>query len=236
MELSGTRWRIVRELSKGDLTPTKLAKRLKISLPSIYAQLKQLERENLVKRVEDSKGKTRPYTTYGLGEGFLYFIEAFPGEARKRILRADEDVMVQLRIWSIPQQEYHYYVECFWWELQKHLADIESVVVYGSVARGDTRKGSDIDILLLVNKGVKKYGDKFGAGMVGTREKSKVFMCQVFEAEDFGKSLQLGSQFAAEVVKDGIAIHDPKKYFSRLKDGDSASAGKNLPRRSRTHS
>lgn len=236
MELSGTRWGIVRELSKGDLTPSQLASKLKMSLPGVYAPLKQLEREHLVKRVENSKGTTRPYTTYGLGEGFLYFIEAFPGEARKRILRADEDVRVQLRIWSIPQQDYHYYVECFWWELQKHLADIESVVVYGSVARGDARKGSDIDILLLVNKGVKKYGDKFGATGVGFQREGKVVMCQVFEAEDFGKSLQLGSQFAAEVVKDGIAIYDPNKHFSRVRDGDTASAGKNLPRRGSTHS
>jgi len=235
MELAGTRWRIIKELSKGDMTPTKLTHKLRISLPSVHAHLKQLEREKLVQRVKDSKGKTRPYTTYGLGEGFLYFIEAFPGEARKRILRADEDVRVQLRIWSIPQEEYHYYVESFWWELQKHLADIESVVVYGSVARGDARKGSDIDILLLVNKGEKKYGDKFGARIVGTREKSKIVMCQVFEADDFGKSLQLGSQFVAEVVKDGIVIYDPKKCFSRLSDGDTARASKNLPRRGRTH-
>src|SRR3989304_4728016 len=116
MEPSGMRWRIIQELSKGDRTPTGLAGRLRISVQGVHAHLKQLEREGLVQRAGAAKGKTRPYTAYSLGGGFLSFVEALPGEARKRTLRIDDDVRLHLRIWSIPQQEYHHYVESFWWE------------------------------------------------------------------------------------------------------------------------
>ncbi len=236
MELAGTRWRIINELSRGDRTPTRLADRLRISVQGVHTHLKQLEREGLVQRAGAERGKTRPYTNYSLGGGFVHFVEALPGEARKRTLRIDDDVMLHLRLWSLPQQEYHHHVEAIWWELQPHLADIESVVVYGSVARGDAREGSDIDILLLVRRGVEKYERKFGARMVGAPERTKMAMCQVFEADDFRNSLQMGSQFAAEVVKDGIAVYDPHWAFSRLKDGNAAGAGENLPRGGGAHS
>lgn len=217
INLNETKWVIIKELSKGNKTPTELAKKIKITLPSIHAQLKELKQEKLVKKVGEIKGKTRPYAEYSINS-FVYFIKALPNETEQRFLQIDENLKLHLRIWSIPQREYHYYIERFWWQIQEYLEDIDAIIVYGSVASGKAREGSDIDILMLVKKDVKKYEEKFNAIMVGQKGKQKMVMAQVFTTDDFENSLKKGSDFAARVLENNIIIYDPKKYFTNLKN------------------
>lgn len=217
ISLNATKWRIIEELSKGNKTPTELAKKLKISLPSIHAQLTGLEKEKIIKKVGKIKGKTRPYAEYSIEEGFVYFIKALPSETEQKFLAVDENLRLHLRIWSVPQKEYHYYIERFWWQIQDYLKDIDAIVVYGSVATGDAREGSDIDILMLVKKNIKKYEKMFSAKMIGTRGKRKMVMCQIFGTDDFENSFKKGSDFAQEVVKNNIVIYDPDKNFIKIK-------------------
>ena len=218
LNLNKTKWMIINELSKQERTPTELAKKLKITLPSVHLQLKDLQREGLVKKIENIKGKTRPYSGYSLGNGFIYFIKALPSEIDQRFLEVDQNLLLHLRIWSIPQKENHYYLENFWWQLQDYLDDFDAVVVYGSVAKGEAREGSDIDILLLVKKDVKKYENMYNAKMIGIRGKRKMIMCQVFRTEDFENSLKKGSDFAREIMKNSIVIYDPYYKFIKLKN------------------
>lgn len=216
--INKTQWKIVKELSKGNRTQSELAKTFKMSLPSIHMQLKSLEREKLVKKVGEIKGKTRPYAEYSIGNGFIYFMKVLPNEAEQTFLEIDENIKLHLRIWSIPQREYQFYVEKFWWGLQDYLGDIDAVIIYGSVAQGEARQGSDIDILLLVNKGVKKYEKMFGAKMVGQRGKRKMISCQIFETNDFKNSLEKGSDFAREIINNNLIIYDNSNSFTKLKN------------------
>ncbi len=215
--LEGNRWKIIELLAEGKKTPTDLAKLLKISMPSLHKHMACLEKEKMVVRTGEKKGKTRPYAEYSLGQGFVYFIKALPGEAEQKFLAVDENMKIHLRIWAIPQKEYHYYIEMFWWELQAHLEDIISLGVYGSVARGDAKEGSDIDILLLVKKDVKKYEKLYGAKLIGPKGKGEMIMTQVFEAKDFENSLKKGSKFAQEALKDIKVIYDKDDIIERLK-------------------
>jgi len=217
--LNKTKCRIIEELSKGNKTPTQLAKKLKITLPSIHAQLKALEQEKLVKKVGEIKGKTRPYAEYSIENGFIYFMKALPNETEQRFLQIDENLKLHLRIWSLPQKEYHYYIESFWWQIQDYLEDIDAIVIYGSVATGKAREGSDIDVLMLVKKDVKKYEEKFNAIMVGPKIRGKVIMAQVFKTDDFENSLKKGSKFAEEVIRNHRIIYDPNKRLERIKNG-----------------
>jgi len=216
--INKTKWKIIEELSEGNKTPTELAKKLKMSLPSIYVQLMSLEQEKLVKKVGEIKGKTRPYAEYSIGNGFIYFMKALPNETGQRFLEVDQNISFHLRVWSIPQKQYHYYIENFWWQIQDYLKDIDAVVIYGSVASGQAREGSDIDILMLVKKDVKKYEEKFNVIMVGPRGMREIIMCQVFRTDDFENSLKKGSDFAAEVLRNNIVIYDPNKNFIKLKN------------------
>ena len=218
LNLNKTKWMIINELSKQERTPTELAKKLKITLPSVHLQLKNLQTEGLVKKIENISGKTRSYSRYSLGEGFVYFIKALPNETERRFLEVDQNLLLHLRIWSIPQKEYHYYIENFWWQLQDYLDDFDAIVIYGSVANGQARGGSDIDVLLLVKKDVKRYENTYNAKMIGIRGKRKMIMCQVFKTEDFENSLKKGSDFALSVMKNSVVIYDPNYSFTKLKN------------------
>lgn len=218
INLNKTKWKIIGELSICNKTPTELAKKLKMTLPSIHVQLNSLKQERLIKKIGEIKGKTRPYTEYSIGDGFIYFVKALPNETEQKFLEIDENLKLHLRIWSIPQKEYHYYIENFWWKIQDYLSDIDAVIIYGSVACGNAKDGSDIDVLLLVKKDINKYEKMFNAKMIGVRGKRKMVMCQVFRTDDFGNSLKKGSDFAAEVMKNNIAIYDPNKDFIKLKN------------------
>ncbi|MBS3165104.1 helix-turn-helix domain-containing protein [Candidatus Woesearchaeota archaeon] len=229
MAFSGRRWSIVQELVKGDRSPTQLAAVLRLSLQGVYHHLKQMESEGLVHRAETSHdGSTRPFTVYTLAGGFCQVTEALPGEARQYTLTATELVKVHLRIWSIPQQEYHYYLEALWWELQPFIERIEGIVLYGSVARGDARQGSDIDILLLTaDKGLEK---RFGARLVGPKETAKLVSSQFFTTEDFSLSLRAGSQFARSVMSEAIIVYDPRGVFAGMRRDTAGKAGERVPR------
>lgn len=213
----GNQWKIIELLAEGKKTPTELAKLLKISLPSLHKHLTYLEKEKMIVKTEGKKGKTRPYTEYSLGQGFVYFIKALPGEAEQKFLTIDENLKLHLRIWAIPQRKYHYYIESLWWELQDHLENISSVGVYGSVARGDAKEGSDIDVLLLVKKDEKKYEQLFGTKLIGPKGKGEMIMTQVFEVKDFENSLKKGSKFAQEALKDIKMIYDQENTVEKLK-------------------
>lgn len=219
LDINKTKWNIIKELSQGDKTPTELSKRLKLSLPSIHEQLKALEQKNLIEKKGQVKGKTRPYAEYSIGNGFIYFMKVLPKETEQRFLPIDENLKLHLRIWSIPQKRYHYYLENFWWRIQDYLEDIETIVIYGSVAKGEAREDSDIDILILVKKDVKKYEEKFNAFAVGPRGKKEIIMTQIFQISDFENSLRRGSKFSNEVMKNHKIIYDPNKIFEKLKDG-----------------
>lgn len=213
---SETKWRIIEILSKGDKTPTAIAGKLRKSLSNICLHLAELETLKIIKKTGVTGGKTRPYTKYTLDKGFVFLIEAIPNKTRKIFLEVDENLQTHLNIWSIPQKEFHYYVEMFWWELQEYLDDIESVVIFGSVAKGNARTDSDIDALILAKKNIRELEKKFAAKIIGPRKKGKMMMAQVFTPEDFENALKEGSNFAKEVVSSMIIIYDPNRILERI--------------------
>jgi len=208
--LSKTKWRIIEGLSKGDKSPVELARAMKMSVPTIYLQLVELERMGLISKSDLKNGKTRPFQQYSIGEGFLFFIKAMPNETLNKLIKIDENIKLHFRVWSIPQQEFHQPVEEFYWRLKPKLRKIDTIAVFGSVARGDANEESDIDILLLCDNEFK-----ISPEMVD----GKVFTPQVFLTEDFKRSLKEGSKFANEIIKDMIIIYDKKGVLQDAKRG-----------------
>lgn len=213
---SETRIAIMEALAEGPSTPTNLAERIGKSLPVVTRHLSQLQRTGLVERVGERKGKTRPSVEYALRESILMF-KALRGEIDFVHLPATELVKTQVRIWSIPQREFHYYVQRFFWEIQEAIPSIESMAVYGSVAKGDAREDSDIDILVLARSNVKELERKYGAKVVEKPGgEAKMFMTQVFKPAEFRKSLRSGSDFARRVMDGLIVIYDPSRFLEDL--------------------
>ncbi|TRZ54680.1 ArsR family transcriptional regulator [archaeon] len=214
---SESKWKIIESLAKKEMSATELAKHFRTSLSNISQQISELESLNMIKKAGIKKGARRPFVKYSLDKGFIFFAEAVPKEARKIFLDVDENVKIHLRIWSIPQKEFHYFVESFWWKLQDYLDNIVSFAIFGSVAKGNAREDSDIDVLLIAKKNAKELDKRFSAKIVGLKEKGKMTMSQVFSPADFEEALK-ESKFAEQIISSMIVIYDKNDFLYNLRE------------------
>lgn len=222
---SKTRLEIIKALSRRPFTPTDLAQKLDRTLPTITRQLKKLEDLDLITKIGEEAGKTRPHQKYALNE-FAFLFEATKGEVKFSTLKLTEWIKAQLRIWSISQPEFHYYLSRLFWLIQSFRAqdpskpenDIVSLAVFGSVAKGEARKDSDVDILILAEKNVKKLKKKYGAQMIKKpKGETKMVMAQVFTPKEFENALRSGSTFAVEIINSVVKIYDPNNLLDYLR-------------------
>lgn len=216
--LSETEWKVVELLAIGAFSPTEIARALKTSIQNANTILIKLEQKKLAARTLKS-GKTRPFTQYSLGKGFVYFAQALPGRAERKFMEVDENIKIHLAIWSLPQHEFHYFLEDFWWGIKKHWSKIKCLVVFGSVARGDARRDSDIDILIIPNREEKVLEKRLRAYLAGSKENNKIITCQVFSLPEVKDKLSRGDKLIKEILKEGKAIYDPQDVFFTLKYG-----------------
>jgi predicted nucleotidyltransferase len=104
-------------------------------------------------------------------------------------------------------------------------SEVDSVVLYGSVARGEARRDSDIDVLVIspatdkIRKKVSRIRSDFAYESDYTFYISLVY----FSREEFCKLQQIGSPFIQDVVRDGVILYD-RGTFSGLR-GETAAAG-----------
>ncbi|WP_135306042.1 nucleotidyltransferase domain-containing protein [Haloarcula amylovorans] len=66
---------------------------------------------------------------------------------RQRLSIPDEPIL------RIPQSEYHYPVKTAVTKLRENISDVVGIILYGSVARGDADRRSDIDLWVLTRTG-----------------------------------------------------------------------------------
>ncbi len=216
--LSETEWSVIGLLAKKASSPTEIAQALRTSIQNANIILKRLEQKKRVVKTLKS-GKTRPFTQYSIGKGFIYFAQALPGRAERKFVEINDSLKLHLAIWSIPQNEFHYYIEDYWWEIKKYWDKIKCIVVFGSVARGEARKDSDIDIVILTQHKEKHMEKKLSAFMAGTKENNKIVTGQVFTIAEFESKLNYGDKLVREILKEGKVIYDPQDIFLTLKNG-----------------
>ncbi|MBX0297918.1 nucleotidyltransferase domain-containing protein [Halomicroarcula sp. F27] len=66
---------------------------------------------------------------------------------RQRLSIPDEPIL------RIPQSEYHHPVKTAVTKLRENISDVVGIILYGSVARGDADRRSDIDLWVLTRTG-----------------------------------------------------------------------------------
>ena len=107
--------------------------------------------------------------------------------------------------------------KCLADRLLGHFGDkIEAIVLYGSVARGEAERESDIDLLIIVPEGeIRKqvlslsyYVDlEFGTVTSHVHMNSK----------EFERYVNLGDPFLKDVLKEGIILYD-RGFYSRVRE------------------
>jgi Predicted nucleotidyltransferases len=104
------------------------------------------------------------------------------------------------------QERYEKAVDEFVKRVEKdHLNEIESIVLFGSVARGEAREDSDIDILVITKKEDFKLRRLFiGAAFDIFMETGKNISVKVISNADFQQRKNFS--FLKNVITDGVKI------------------------------
>lgn len=220
-EVSTAKQEILEKLVKQDWTPTDLAQELGKSTSTVYNHLDELADQGILTKKQVA-AKTRPKTQYSIGSGFLQYITVLPGQYQERVLRLDTHKEVIIRIWNIPQEEFHSVIESYWWSIRNSAdvnleKDVTAIAVYGSVARGEADGDSDIDILLVAENGEaeKALTNTLGTVRLQTPEGNKIAVTEVFNQQDYRDSLAHGSSFLENIQDELHTIYDPDRILQR---------------------
>ncbi len=127
------------------------------------------------------------------------------------------------------QAEYRDVLENFKERLLKELGErIDSIILYGSVARGEATKDSDIDVLIIgKDKNDWKRVSEI-AYEIDFENEFKTFITTVFlTREEFEHGIKVGSPFIYNVIKEGVVLYDNGTY-KRICE-KVLGAGKRIP-------
>lgn len=92
--------------------------------------------------------------------------------------------------------------------LAKYGGDIDSIILFGSAARGDYRKESDIDVLVVVKRNRYAMLKKLTGVAFDLLLKYKEYISvKTLTLVDFKKLIKMHSSFIENVLSEGVILH-----------------------------
>jgi predicted nucleotidyltransferase len=89
---------------------------------------------------------------------------------------------------------------------------IHSIVLYGSVASGDTDADSDVDLLLITDGSHHAKVRIYDLASDAALENEVVVETTVVALQDFENEVRMRSWFSTNVIREGIVLHDDGSY------------------------
>lgn len=107
------------------------------------------------------------------------------------------------------QEKYQRAVEEFVKKAIKRYKDkIESIILFGSVARGDAKEDSDIDILIIVKeRNIEDMKEIYGIAFEVSIGHSKDISPKIYAIAEVLNRIEIGAPFIKEVLKEGVSLY-----------------------------
>ena len=193
-----------RDLGKWYYT-RELAKLSKVSLGTVSSEFSKLVREGLVE--QKAEGQEKYYKLNLTNSKTRKLCELFENDDKEKLYSKNRRLA-----WVL---------EDFTKKVSDFAPEVQSIVLFGSAARGQAIARSDIDILVLVPnyeegqfKILMNSVDKV-AGEVSGRHPAKLAPI-VMMTKDFERSIRDEKRFAIDVLKDGVVLFGQERYYSLL--------------------
>lgn len=160
-------------------------------------------------------GDHRGYKAYRAAE-FARIFAAYSGTLIDKTIDLTLDKQVVLAVWRVPQAEYHPVLISY---LFSPAADygydhVVALAVYGSVARGEAKEDSDIDILAICDETVDPDDiPRTTVSVTGGRgqfEEERVISETWMTRGQFDDGLEAGSTFLRSALDETIVLYDPE--------------------------
>lgn len=224
--LDGTERDVLELLLGGQRTPTEVAQALSVSVQTASRTLKQLDGRGLAREVprERRDGGGRGYKPYE-ARAFARVFAGYDGALVDRTLTVTEDKRAVLSVWQIPQAEFHPVVLSYLFAPpdEPRYDAVEALAVYGSVARGEAKPDSDVDVLVVCEESVDTdeiYSTTFRrGGGVGAFRDERVVSETWYTVGEFEDAVAAGSQFLDDALAEAVVLYDPDDVIRDVRHG-----------------
>ena len=88
--------------------------------------------------------------------------------------------------------------------------NLKKIIVFGSFARGDYHKGSDLD-LVIVGEFKERFIDRIGK-IIELNDSDLEIEAMVYTEEEFQKMIQERRPFIEQVLEEGIVVYEKKEH------------------------
>ncbi len=86
--------------------------------------------------------------------------------------------------------------------------NLKKIIIFGSFARGDYHKGSDLD-LIIVGEFKERFIDRIGE-IIELNESDLEIEAMVYTEEEFQKMIQERRPFIEQVLEEGIVVYEKR--------------------------
>jgi len=86
--------------------------------------------------------------------------------------------------------------------------NLKKIIIFGSFARGDYHKGSDLD-LVIVGEFKERFIDRIGK-IIELNESDLEIEAMVYTEEEFQKMIQERRPFIEQVLEEGMVVYEKK--------------------------
>jgi predicted nucleotidyltransferase len=182
-----------------------LAKLSRVSVGTVSSEFNKLAKEGLVE--QKTEGQEKYYKLNLTSPRTRKLCELFEIDKREKLYNE--------------KRRLAWVLEDFTKRVSDFAPEVQSVILFGSVARGQATPRSDIDILVIApNSGEERFNELMNAvdrlaAEVSGRHPAKLVPI-VMMTKDFEKSIKDKKRFAADVLKDGIVLFGQERYYHIL--------------------
>lgn len=194
MSRDRSRWYYTREL----------AKLSKVSLGTVSSEFSKLAKEGMVE--QKTEGQEKYYKLNLTNSKTRKLCELFENDKKEKLYNENRRLA-----WIL---------EDFTKKVSDFAPEVQSIILFGSAARGQVTARSDIDILVLVPNSEDQFKklmnsvDKLAGGVSG-RHPAKLVPI-VMMTKDFEESIRDKKRFAVDVLKDGVVLFGQERYYNLL--------------------
>lgn len=107
------------------------------------------------------------------------------------------------------QEKYQKAVEEFVRRVRgKYKDKIDSIILFGSVARGEAKEDSDVDILVVVKeRNIEDMKEIHGIAFEVSMEYSQGISPKIYAVDEILNRMEIGAPFIKEVLKEGVSLY-----------------------------
>lgn len=210
-KLSETRIEILKVLSQGPSTPSELSKKLGRSLPTITRHLSYLERFDLITRIGEEKGKTRPHIKYALKDTVI-MLRILEGDFGISWLSLNEYIRMRLGVKSFSNDLLNPQLKRTILKILNLLTKIEFFAIIRKNNEKSNKTKNTSFIIAVKNENIQEVKEKC---KLSIDETYSSFRVDVVEFRNLENTLKRELEERKNI--DLVPLYDPHKTLTKVK-------------------